>query len=518
MISFKANMRTRQLGGLTLFTATLILILMTLMVVYATRVSIFETRVSGNDLRQKEAFHVAEAAVDQGTMYLLANAGRLLSSQLDAFPDGNDPEGFTGDGWFAVGNVRWKECPPLADRDAPGDTYYEHPCGGEFPAIEGSWIYDTDDNFATLETIGVNTTDFADGTTVRMTALLCFIELGTITLCDGLSPPDEDEETESSLVMTLMAYGYSDCDTSAMLTPTLLHTATNLDDICTGKATVAQPVSNYKNLAGSPSVPFVTKSTFPPTGTAEIVGNPNGGGVGVPLTTWINENPACSPGSSILDSGSWQTCELQEWYHVEEYPDGVTCTDNNCYCGPAGNDTDFFLSWRKAADTNIGIDIVIDPLFPCDLFEFYFGVPRSLYQVVKNSAQIMSDCSGLGPHSSGLIWISGAECKINANTSVGSPGNPVILISAATSTDIRGGANIYGVLYVFDGEDINATMETNGSATIYGAVIVDATISKLQGTFQVVHADGVLAKASGISGIGSVNGGWRDFGLPDVAW
>ena len=138
--------------------------------------------------------------------------------------------------------------------------------------------------------------------------------------------------------------------------------------------------------------------------------------------------------------------------------------------------------------------------------------------MVKNSAEIFYDCTGLGPHSSGLIWISGSTCTISGGISVGSPGNPVILISAATRTKINGGADIYGVLYVFDGEDINAALETTGGATIYGAVIVDAAIDKLQGTFQVVHADGVLTNASGFSGIGSVNGGWRDFGLPDVAW
>ena len=130
----------------------------------------------------------------------------------------------------------------------------------------------------------------------------------------------------------------------------------------------------------------------------------------------------------------------------------------------------------------------------------------------------MSDCTGLGPQSSGLIWISGSECRLTANTVVGSPNFPVILVSAATNTVLAGGVEIYGVLYIFDGEDINADLETLGGATVYGAVIVDAVIDKFQGTFQIVYSDAVLANASGIGGLGAVNGGWRDFGLPEIAW
>jgi len=483
-------------GGMTIFTAVLVLILMTVMLVYATRVSLFESRVSGNELRQKEAFNVAEAAVDQGIMYLLSNSDLVLSTRADVFPDGS---GFTRDGWFATGNSRWMLCPTT-----PAAT---HPCGGDVPAVAGSYFYDTDGNANTVETLAVNATDFPTGTTARLSALLCFIDLANpgAGTCAG-APTSTTEESEASIMLTLLAYGYSDCTDPDLVTT------------CTGEATVALPVSSYKKLSGSPAVPLVTKSTFPPQGSAEIVGNPNGGGVGVPLTSWINNNSACSPGSPITSSGTWQTCEMQEWYHTEEYPDGVTCTDNNCMCGPGGNDTQYFLSWKTSTETNIGIDIIIDPAFPCDLFETFFGVPRSMYDVIKNQAQLYDDCSSLGPQSRGLIWISGSECRLTANTIVGSPNFPVVLISAATDTVLAGGVNIYGVLYVFDGEDSSAGLSTLGGATIYGAAIVDAALNQFQGTFQIVYAEDVLANADGISGLGSVNGGWRDFGLPAIAW
>ncbi len=487
----------RQRGALTLFSAILILVLMTLMLLYAARVGIFETRVSGNEQRQKAAFNVAEAAIDQGIMFMLANAGLILSSQVDAFPDGAG--GTTRDGWFAAGAQQWGTC------TATETALANHPCGGDVPAPIGAFFYDNPTTNTGVDSLPLDESDFPADSTARLTALMCFVNLGAPG-AGCLGSPTIDEEPEASLVLWMMGYGYSDC-TDVTDTST-----------CTGAATVAKPVSTFKNLKGSPSVPLVTKSTFPPTGTAEIVGNPNGGGVGVPLTTWINNNNLCPPATPIISSGSWQTCELEEWYHTSDLPPGTTCTDNNCFCGPGGNDTDYFLSWRTANNTNINIDIIIDDDFPCDLFDFYFGTPRALYPTIKANATVLTSCAGLGPGSTGFIWISGPTCTINAGTQIGSPGNPLILVSAAGLTKINGGATIYGVLYIFDGEDPNAELETTGGATVYGAVIVDAVIDKMQGTFQIVHAGGVLARAAGFAGIGSVNGGWRDFGLPAITW
>ena len=55
--------RNRQTGGLTVFTAVMVLILLTLMIFYAARVGLFSQRISANEVRQKIAFNAAEAAV-----------------------------------------------------------------------------------------------------------------------------------------------------------------------------------------------------------------------------------------------------------------------------------------------------------------------------------------------------------------------------------------------------------------------------------------------------------------------
>jgi len=500
--------RSSQRGGLTIFSAALILIMMTMVLVYATRVSLFESRISGNEVRQKEAFHVTEAALDQGVMYLLANAGRLLSSREDVFPDAGG--GFTDDGWLSAAGSRWMLC---SDALADGVDMTTHPCGGDVTAISGSYFYDTDDDSSTIEALPINQVDFPDDTTARLTALLCFVDLDTPIPCTG-NPGSAGDESNATLLLTLLAYGFSDC------------TDTTDPTTCTGEAAIALPISNFSKLAGSPAVPFVTKATFPPQGTVEIVGNPNAGGVGVPVTTWVNANTVANPtgtclqGTPITSSGSWQTCEMEEWYHTNDRPEGVACTDNNCMCGPGGNDTDHFLSWKTGGDTNIGIDIVEDDQFPCDLFEFFFGVKRAFYHQIKNApgTKVYSDCGSLGPSSAGIIWIKGSSCAIQGGTVVGSPLAPVVLVSAADVTTINGGSTIFGVLYIFDDDPAGngAELKSTGGATVYGAVIVDGSIDKLQGTFQVVYNEDVLLAASGIAGLGSVNGGWRDFGLPDV--
>jgi hypothetical protein len=483
-----------QRGGLTIFSAALILILMTLVLVYATRVSVYETRVSGNEVRQKEAFHVAEAAIDQGIMYFLANANLVVSSRENVFPDGTSGS-FSRDGWLPPSSgAKWVACPTNPD--------ITHPCGGAVPAKAGSYYYDLDPSSATVDSLPINNLDFPTGTTAKVSALMCVVDLTNPTSDCGVGGGTAEDEANSSLVVTLLGYGYSDCTDVTTVTS------------CTGRATVAVPLGTDRKFTGSPAVPLVSKSTTPLDGTFEVVGNPNGGGVGVPLTTWIDAD------SGLLSGGTWQTCEMEEWYHTPERPEGVACTDNNCLCGLGGNDTSHFLSWKKATDSNINIDIILDTNFPDDLFEFYFGVPRAQYQTIKGSAKQLNDCTSLGPDSSGVIWINGTDCRINGGAVIGSPLAPVVLVSAANLTTINAGAVIFGVLYIFDDDPAGSTAEltATGGATVYGAVIVDGAIDKLQGTFQVVFNESVLATATGYAGVGTMNGGWRDFGLPEIVW
>lgn len=493
--------KNRQTGALTVFTAVMVLVVLTLMIFYAVRVGLFAQRISANEVRHKTAFNAAEAALDQGAEYILANAQLILSNSAGVFPDG---VGNIRDGWFAAN--RWAAC------DATNRLLANHQCGGDTPMKVGSFYYDdpltlsgVDSMLATGAVPG-----FAADVTVRLSANICFVTLDdpNAALCEA--NPASTGESSTYMIITLLSYGYSDCS--------------NVADVstCNGLATIAKPLANYKQLAGAPTVPLVSKSTFPPTGTANVVPNPNGGGEGVPISVWINDNPnghACEQtDNSFLSRGTWNTCELQEWYGVTEVPAGTACSINNCRCQSDADSISYANSSLPGNIPVIGIDIIPDTDFPCDLFETFFNTPRSEYQLIKKAAVEISDCDNLNSSSSGILWITDTGCTLN-NTDVGTPTSPAVLISEVSVTMV-GQVNIFGVLYIFDGEnnDNGASLKGAGRASIYGSLIVDGEIDLFAGTVDVVYAEGVLLQAAGLNGIGAVNGGWRDFGLPELAW
>jgi len=479
-----------QAGIITTFTGVLILVLLTLMMFFAIRVGVFEQRVSSNEMRQKLAFHAAESGIHHAKEYLRANSVLVASSTVDLLPNGTD-------GWLAdTTEKRWLKCSDVNSIDLANGSG-SHPCFGESVAAVRPNTYYYSFNNSTVLPVDTNT--ILPGTTeqVAVEALLCVLDVDA----DAAIPVQGCVTDPSTAVgigdgtyfmVTLLARGAADCDSGN----------------CNAEAMIGEQVSNFGASAGgnSPAVPLTTKNSFPPAGSAEIVPNPNAGGLGVPISAWMNANASC-PGGSVVNpsSGSWATCEYHEWYGANVMPDGISCGGN---CGCSRNEA---ISYTHATDDILGIDLVADPNFPCDLFQFYFGVPRTNYEVVKGYAKIISSCDSLGPNSFGIYWVTGSSCLVRANTQIGSPGAPVMLISAATLTRFNGGAELYGTLFITDVEDSTAEFQSNGTNTIYGSVIVDGLIGQYNGTFQVVWNE-FTAKKAGISGgLGAVIGGWSDF-------
>lgn len=528
----------RQRGGLTMFTAIFVLFLMTLLLVYATRVGVFEQRTSANDMRQKLAFHAAEAGLDYGFEFLSSNVLMILSRSDEAAPDGanNDPPTYRP-GWFSDGNIRWLLCP-----DAPG---MEHPCGGQPDFGDGdSFYYDadgvvnTDGAYDTLPlAAGLLTTLLPDGVTgvqnpFRVTAVLC-ARTQEDPRCQGWDgvPLLDDEDAEPAWTAFLLAYGYSDCnddDASGEI---------DLPEECRGRAHVTRAVGSIDAFSGTPTVPLVSRNTLPTSGNSEVVPNPNGGGQGVPTSIWSNSNsgqcssglpayprnPDGTEGGTIEVASSFTTCEMHEWYEVDTKPESASCPHSSrqqCGCEYPGPEP---LSYNHGTDSHIDIDIIQDAAFPCDLFEFYWGVegfPTEQYQSIKELATVIYDCGALTPGHTGFYWFEGDVCTLN---DVGTSDHPVLLISAADiRTTINGNTDFYGILYLANVEDPeqDACFRPGGGATVYGAVIVDVLFcsSKLAGTFSIVYNGGVLNDAGGFGGLGGLAGSWRDFGLPEFPW
>jgi len=487
----------QQRGAVTMFSAILILILLTEMLIYAVQVGVFEQRKSGNEMRQKQAFHAAESGIQHAQEYLLANVLDLANG---------------ADGWLSDGaSGRWLPCPALTGKG-------EHPCYGEpVEALrDNSYFYSFDDPDAVAGAADIDVRILADEVlpdsteTVTVNALLCILDIdrGAVPPVQGCLTKDDPNVNATFFVITLLARGQAECDA---------------DGDCAAEALIAQKLGSYGPLsgAGGPGVPLTSRSTFPPTGTAEIVPNPNGGGPGIPLSSWLNANPDRSPGSLCTggvpldgEGGSWTTCERHEWYGVdimpgENSPNGkYTCPTANCTCAS----DERRISYSAAGGDVVGMDIVIDTDFPCDLFEYTFKVDRDNYEDVKNEAMVITDCGDLGPDSKGLIWVdhSVGTCDLSGKA-IGSPDFPVFLVSAATLTKMVGNTKIYGVLLITDVEGTAAAIHSAGTNTVYGAVLVEGDIAHFQGTFQIVYNDDLIDLATKRGSLGKVYGGWTDF-------
>lgn len=475
-----------QSGVITTFTGILILVLLTLMMFFAIRVGVFEQRVSSNEMRQKLAFHAAESGINHAKEFFRNNSVLVASYTEDLLPNNTD-------GWLApTAELRWQKCSEESGLDLDNGSG-THPCFGESVPAQRSNSYFYSFNGSTA--VPVDTNAVMPGTTEEVTveALLCVLEIDSEAAIPVQGCSTDPAIADGTYFMvTLLARGAADCSGGS----------------CNAEAQISEQVSNFGAAAGgnAPSVPLTTKSSFPPSGTAEVVPNPNSGGVGVPVSVWMNANNNC-PTGGVVDpsSGSWATCEYHEWYETNKIPDDVACT-GTCEC--TRNES---ISYTHAQDDTLGIDLVVDPDFPCDLFQFYFGIPRANYEVVKGYSKIISNCDSLGPNSFGIYWVTGPECRINSNTAVGSPEAPVMLISAATLTRMNGGAQLYGTLFITDVEDANAELQSNGTNTVYGSVIVDGTLGAYLGTFQVVWNENAAKLAGTGGGLGAVLGGWSDF-------
>jgi hypothetical protein len=497
---------------MTMFSAVLILVLLTELVLYATQVGVFEQRKSANDVRQKQAFHAAEAGLQYAKEFFLANVQWL------SYPDAG--------GWLDGDTQRWQLC---TNTDFVNPN---HPCSGEtFPrdadqwgAIAGGTYYynfsdplnaQVDDTLLPINT-GADP-DLLDQLEplrerVEVQALLCVLDIdramdpATGPVISGcLAAGNIVEGEHIYFMLTLLAKGQAAC------------TDPTNPASCEAEALVVEKLGSFGPATGDggPDVPLTARSSFPPGGNPELVPNPNGGGPGVPISAWINGNPSTSDCPGAEDPyegvGSWSSCERHEWYGVDIMPDNFLCP-GTCACEASERR----LTYQSGDEQIVGIDIVVDDNFPCDLFKGTFGIEKTVAEFDELKASIgteIDDCGILDATSAGVYWFTGDRCVITGGATVGSPDFPVFLVSAATiETRLAGGVNFFGLIFVTDLFSATTEFVAVGTNTVYGAIVADInTEINYGGDFELVYIDSIIDMASQSGGIGKVTGGWTDF-------
>ncbi len=252
----------------------------------------------------------------------------------------------------------------------------------------------------------------------------------------------------------------------------------------TSTVTLKQGAYYYPLLLGHVNTPLAAASNVPLNGNYSIVTNSDrdNNGSNIPVSAWSN--------GSITPSGSFATC------HIGDFDSSL----NGCP-----------LSSSLSKTGQIGEDLVTDPAFPPDLFEFLFGVPAAEYQTIKEDAEVVANCNNLGPKSTGLIWVTG-NCNL-PNRDVGSKENPVLLVVEGAITS-NGSYDFYGLIYLFNLAGGAAQAQFNGDYHIHGSMFVHNTMSlNLTGNFVLEYDRGVLDNLNnGPSGraLARIPGAWSD--------
>jgi hypothetical protein len=523
---------TRFQRGTVLVVAIVLLLIVSLATLLAMTVGVFEQRTTGSDLRAKMVHNITESAVGQGLEYLNANRALL------PVPGAN----------VAVGT--WQLC------DANDQTF---PCGVapdahratmyRFVGGEGN-VGDFSRRFLPLGDSPVPPIGEGFEFEIGVGVLLCRVEaLGTLDPDDPIPPAvctTNPENATATSSITMVGLGSIPGEGSS--------------------ATVVQNVGVARLIGNLPEAPSILASgSVNLTGTLDVVTNPNSAGTGVPVSVWTRMD--------VSKAGAPRTCYLEEWIRDGGTSDSPRYIDDTAVirCDTCGCPTDGSLSYDFSGNTQSeGIDILdIDgdegvnrdvrrEEFPCDLFEYVFGVPAwedripgtgptdpefnfcetALYTpdpvsgadirvdqlfLRENARQIIAngdDCNTLGPNSSGLVWVQAAanpSTCVNGRT-IGSAQAPVLLVLDG-GVEIRGGT-FFGLLFLRALEDRlspttggSASLQINGNVTVYGSVVLQGSSATANGNAAVVYQTAImqaLLENPDFVNFTGIPGGWSD--------
>ncbi len=316
--------------------------------------------------------------------------------------------------------------------------------------------------------------------------------MAEVGLADGLGRLTLDPSWRTSgatTTLTTGSYTLSSSDDTAITVGSVVVTPIRVRSQATlsnsqAQAAVETKVVRFSVLAGSPAAPLTVAGGMAVGGNFTIVANPNGGGLGVPLSVWTS-------GNVDLITGTGQTC------HQGDYDGG--CSANISQKGDKQPDI-------KDNDT----------AFPTDLVWYLFNEKddaNGWANLEARATQKLTDCSSLGPASTGLIIVDG-DCKPSSN--VGSATAPVILIVRNGNLAVNGNTVLYGLVFAYSSNPATAgtDVKLTGGAIVHGAMVSNYQLGNANGTYDAKYDASVLSNISNGAAFQIVNqvpGSWRDW-------
>ncbi len=267
------------------------------------------------------------------------------------------------------------------------------------------------------------------------------------------------------------------------IAPILVRSVANLSNSQAQAAVEARYVQSNV-LAGTPAAPLTVAGGMAVGGNFTVVANPNGGGPGVPLSIWTNDYVD-------LNTGSGQTC------HQGDYAGG---------CG-----TNISQPGNKQSDIKDS-----DPDFPDDLVWYLFNEnddAAGWANIESRANQIVNDCTGLGPTTTGLV-IANGDC--NPGSNIGTQSAPVVLIIKDGSLTINGNRQLYGLVFAYSSHPATATtdIKLTGGAIVNGALAANFELGKANGTYDAKYDEAALSNirtGAAFQTLKQVPGSWRDW-------
>ncbi|TWI10695.1 PilX N-terminal domain-containing pilus assembly protein [Aerolutibacter ruishenii] len=516
MYSLASN-RARHQRGSALVIAIVLLLLAALISVLTLNVGAFEQRSSGNDLRAKVVKQTAEAGLTQGFEYLMR----------------------VNPGW-ADDTSMWEACL------AADETF---PCGAVPAAVRASMFR-----------LKANVGGYVDAQAGGLAAELTRHMLKT--------------DSNSTVGAFDVAYGVAPvlCRVALPVTATNINCATGMANLSdrrvvtfvsvaqirgdSGRSTLVQTVARNSLLAQGAGVPsLIATGTVTPNGNGDVVAMPNAAGPGLDISIWSRLN--------VDMKSAFGTCDRQTFLSSS----AVSLSDPDWReksidggCPKKGDEGWDILDVDSGAEEGVNKNVVASE-FPCDLFEYAFGVktwtdtngdsfcetrlPRasveingqivSLYPdeafLYANASQIIGDNLGLAradqikanPNgsSSGLIW-----CKSGCDkgppgkpAAVGSPANPVVFVADGEMQ--TNGTIFYGMVFMRD-PNASASSSTGGAAAfkqngskaaVFGSVFIQGAFVNGSGNGPIVGDPDIMMALSNnpsLAAFNTLRGGWTD--------